>query len=410
MASREGAETSVTGWGKGTVRRTPILSAAFFLLIACSATEERGEEARGGAYQLLPVDSLHVAEHDQVFLGNPFSLVVAREADEEALSEIWVSDFYSNRLWRFDGEGRYVGRVGAPGPGPAEFGAANFMFRGEPGEVAGVDMRGRAVKWFAAGSGELLRIAYHETGRIGGSRPVAWEEDGEPVLVFPLLDRTTTTSVGILHVASGGWRRVGPIPERHRSAVERGAGWFGAFFAVSTMSRLGEESLVLGFDGVETLLAYDLTKGTDSTLGEVPRLFRRGVDHPCVELADHELATATCGPLFDLFSWLVGIWTLPDGRLVLTHVDQHSSGAPPAILLTGEIFLTVLDPSTDEGCVDLRVPGGSDARPVFDVEGSDLFVLDRRLPGVQSEAWLLRVPIPSMDACPEQHRVSGWLR
>ena len=47
-----------------------------------------------------------------------------------------------------------------------------------------------------------------------------------------------------------------------------------------------------------------------------------------------------------------------------------------------------------------------DSGAFSDVEGDVLYTLDRRLTDLSTETWLLRMPIPSLAACPVAHQVA----
>lgn len=383
------------------------LALVSFLLCSCGAPGDGEEEAIAGGRPLPVADSILIGEENDVYIGDPFSVVLS-EGESGALDEIWISDLYSNVIRHFDGGGEFVKRVGSPGPGPAELRAASLAFLASEDQIGVHDMRSREVKWFHRETGELERLSSYETGRPGWTPPFPLDDDSS-VLVVPLNDPAAGTSLARLDLETGEWRREGALSERHAGAADRGASWFPAYFAYLAAAPAGEGRVLLAFGGDDTLLLHDLEARRSEPLGRVPRLLRRGVDHRCVELADAELAEAECGPPFDLFSAMRGLWRLPDGRFLLVHLDQRSSGQQPNVVLTGDIFVTILDPERDRACVDLPVPGGRDARPVFAVEGGDFYVLDRRIEGPETRSWLLRFELPTPAECPQSHRVEGWI-
>lgn len=384
----------------------PLSAVVMLILISCDAQEGATDRASGFPALLSATDSLLIGEHDEAYIGDPFSLIVADDPAGQ-IRDIWVSDLFANLVWHVDGSGHFVGRVGAPGPGPAEFRAPALAFLDEGNAIGVSDMRAREIKWFDRDSGGLLRTSRYSTGRLGWSRPFPADTIGTTV-VFAMNDPTAATSLALFDASIGAWHRQGSLAPRHRGASRRGQTWFPAFFPYFAAAPHGPGRVLIAFGGDDTLLRHQLDDETSEHVGLVPRRFRRGVDHPCVELSDLDLANAQCPPPFDLFSSMQGLWKLADGRHAIVHVDQESSGSPPNRVLTGQIFLSVLDLEADQACVDLRVPGGGDARPVFDVLADALYVLDRRIEEAESRTWLLRFPIPPRDGCPPPHRVQAW--
>lgn len=350
-----------------------------------------------------------LAEDEEIYIGNPFSLlVVPRSPESSSPGEIWVSDFYANVLLQFDGTGRFVRRLGGPGTGPHEFTTIGQLFLTDD-EVGAVELRRREVKWFRRADGAYLRGAQFQTGSIGISPPVA--VDGGRGLAFPLLDPVSRTSVAILDAASGTWTRGGSLPDAYRRSLDRGRGAFASYFRYVYLDALDPSALLLAFSGVDSLYRHEPGRAATSAIGGIPRRSRRGLEGECRfagDAPDPAMAMRECGNPRELFSPVSGAWRLGDGRLAVVHTDQRSEGVPPRVVVTGTSYLTVLDPAGDAACVDLRIPGGSDARAVHDLKAGTLFVLDRRVTGERSTLWLLAVPVPSIGDCPREALVRGW--
>jgi len=391
----------------------PALSLALIaLLSSCGDGGERSERGPVGAatgVSRLPYDSTRLAEDEDIYIGEPFSLVVVPAAERQpGLREVWVSDFFSNSLLQFDGDGTFRKRIGRPGPGPNEFSAVTLLFLTEPNEVGAVDLRSREIKWFKRDDGELSRIVPYETGHMGRSSPVKIL-GGVPTLVFPLLDLTSRTSLGILEVESQTWTHAGPFPEPYRRSIEDGSGSFAALFPSVLLDRLDDGGILVAFAGVDTLYRFDLRQRLAVPLGKVPKLLRRGIDGECrFAYEGPDLDTTKCAPPFEQLSVMMGAWVLSDRRLAVLHVDYHEEGRPPAVVVTGRGYLSVLDSDGDAACVDIPVPGGDDSGAFADLKDDILYTLDRRLTDLSTETWLLRIPVPSMAECPEGHLARGW--
>jgi hypothetical protein len=378
------------------------------LVVACGMSGEGQDSADADraptSRDPLPHDSLQLAQDEGIYIGNPYGLVVLHD-HRSAVEEVWISDFFSNVLLHFDGDGVFRGRLGAPGPGPGEFSTAAVIFHPSPEQVAAVDRRQRAVKWFDRASGELERFLRYDTGLIGVTPPVPVSRDR---LVFPLLDFESRTSLAVLDLAAGTWRRSGPLPEGYHRSLDVGAGGFASFFVNTLVAGLGGSEVVIGFSGSEILFRHDVESGVSAPLGRIPRRLRRGAEDDLWRSFDIP-AEYGDGLPFDWASGLDGLGVLSDGRIVAIHADRELEGTPPPMLLRGRHFLTIMDIEADTACVDLPVPGGQDTRSIFAVQDDALYVLDRRVTALESEAWLLRLDLTDGPPCPEDALVEGWL-
>jgi len=397
----------------------PTLTALSLVLIAllssCGDGGERSERGPVGAatgVSRLPYGSTRLAEDEDLYIAEPYSLVVVPAQDGSGrLREVWVSDFFANSILQFDGDGRFRKRIGRPGPGPHEFSAVTLLFLTDDDEVGAVDLRSREVKWFDRDTGELRRFVRYQTGRMGRSPPVK-VDGGTPALVFPLLDPTSRTSLGIFGLDSQTWAYTGPFPGPYRQSIEQGRGAFAALFPTVLLDRLDEATLLVAFAGVDTLYQYDLRERSAIPFGKVPRLFRRGIEGECrfaYETPGGDTTECAAAPT-DQFSVMKGAWVLRDGRIAVVHVDCRGEGRPPARVYTCRGYLSVLDRDGDVACVDLPVPGGDDSGAFADLQEDILYTLDRRLTDLSTETWLLQIPIPSMAECPESHLARGWQR
>ena len=397
----------------GPVRRRrmprPFLVFSLIALMVACGTSGEGQDAAGADRTptggLPPsYDSVQLAQDEGVYIGNPYGLVVLHDP-RSAVEEVWISDFFSNVLLHFDGDGELRARLGAPGPGPAEFSSAAVIFHPGPEQVAAVDRRQRAVKWFDRASGELERFLRYDTGLIGVTPPVPMSRDR---LVFPVLDFESRTSLAILDLTAGTWRRSGPLPEAYHRSLDTGAGGFASFFVNTLVAGLGGSEILIGFSGSEILYRHDVESGASVPLGRIPRRLRRGAADDLWRAFDIP-AEYGDGLPFDWASGMDGLGVLSDGRIVAIHADREPEGTGPPVLLRGRHFMTIMDIDADVACVDLPVPGGRDTRSVFAVQDDVLYVLDRRVTTLESEAWLLRLDLADRRPCPEDALVEGWV-
>jgi len=388
----------------------------FVLLVAsCGDTREKpeyGPNELGDSGLSLTYDSLRLAEDEEVYIGNPVHLVVVPAQDGGGqLEEVWVSDFFSNSLLQFAGDGSFLRRIGQPGPGPHEFSHVTNLFLPNADQVGAVDRRRHEIKWFDRKTGELQRFLRHESGQMGLSVPLPLDAEGS-TLMFPLLSAVSQTSLAILDLETETWTHTGPFPEPFRYSIEHGRGALVGMFFHVFVDRLDESTSLVAFTATDTVYAFDPSTQMSQPLGRVPRLQRRGFEGDCVaalELRNYG-SRKDCAYPWDQFSMLTRVRVLDDGRIAVVHVDLDGGGQPPAKrVFRGTGFLTLLDRQRNEACVDLPLPGGDDAGTYVDIKQNTLYALDRRLKGDSLETWLLEVPIPLTADCPEEHVAEGWL-
>ena len=389
----------------------------FLLIVTFPACGEGGESSSRAASDHtrsadelasypLAYDSILLAEDERTYLGNPFNFVIERDVSG-SMEGVWVSDFFANAVFGFGPDGDFQTRIGLPGHGPNELASAGSVFLDPSGQIGVTDRRNAVVKWFDRDLGEAVRLEPYGSGYGGITPPVPLGDDWSR-LAFPVLDLEALTSVAILDTDSGAWTRTGTVPAGYPRSVQEGGAGFAAHFIFSLLAPLGPNDLLLGFQGSEILYRHRVGGDRSTPLGRIPRRVRKGADDDLWEA--FEGAAQPGDPLpFEWASNMDEMGVLEDGRIAVVHVDRSYEGEPPSIVLTGTHYLTVLDPESDRACVDIPVPGGSDTRASFTIDGGLLYVLDRRITDAAAEPWLLILPIPSSGECPEAHRHEGWL-
>lgn len=398
-----------------SARFLTLVSFISLLALGCgSEAEDHGRVGRGmlpaPGLSLVPSDSILLDELE-IYIGDPFVMQVVLDEVNGAVEELWVSDTYSRSIVGFDGAGRLLNRLGRPGPGPDELSSIFLIWDTGRGTIAAVDQYMRTIKAYDKVTGELMDTAPMGAGVTGLSRPVRLDDvDGS--MMLPILDLSALTSLARFTMGEETWESLGPYPETHRRARSAGVTWLSGFWPYAAMDRLAPEDwIVLAFGGDDDLYFKDSRTLEQGTLGTVPRLVRRGFEGRCWMVPGSEIAARGCIPLGEQFSSLRGMWGLGDRALAVIYVDQDFGGDPPAFVLTSaRIYVTILDAQRDRACVDILVAGGDYAKPVFDIQGGSLYVLDRRFTDEGNvETWLTRTTLPDMDDCPPAHEVAGWL-
>ncbi len=361
----------------------------------------------------MGLDSVRLAEDDEVYLAAARSLRIDRHPESGAVETVWVTDNVSHVLMGFSSDGSYRTRIGAPGQGPGEFEGIGHPFRGPASldalgpVIAVTDYLRFEIKWFTEPEGEPIRQTRHGRGLIGHSRPIQLGLVPEEKLLFPMMTMGARSALGVYHVDSDRWEYVATLPEPYQRSLIDGAGGFAVFFSRIFVAPWDSTGVLIAYAGVPEIEYFDYRTGAQRVLGRVPERFRKGQPNNLWRMHD---VPGEFGPglPFDWASVGVGMWTLSDGRVVMLHIDDEYEGTPPRLTMRSTSFMTVLYPN-DTACVDLLLPFGEDTRPVMDLSEDRLFVLDRRITeDLEPQIWLFSFPIPEHSDCPAENRARGW--
>ena len=354
----------------------------------------------------VPYDSLQLVEDEDLYLANPVSMDVEGPQEGGDFQVLWVADVIAGMILGFDGSGAVIRQFGSRGSGPNEFEALYGVLGVPKGLIAG-DMRRRELKLFDPDEGELLNLISHGDGRIGRSRPIRPPSEDEPGWLVSMMLASEQSPLATLSFESGELNPLGRLPEPYRRSLGAYRG-FAMYFSHTYAEPLSPDSLLLAYGGVTDLEVYRISTGEQTLVGRVPERFRKGQPADLWRSFDVREEFGEGLP-HDWASVTEGMWVTSDGRIVVVHIDDDFAEDPPPLALYATAYLTVLYPERDAACVDLVLPFQEEIRPIFTFGGDTLFGLERRLTeGLESEIWLLKLPIPEWDECPEVHRAHGW--
>lgn len=335
------------------------------LLTGCGsgpAAEERAERLRGPI--LESVGSILLEESDSAYIGEPFSLVI--DPDD---GSFYISDFFSNRVFRFDRGGTLVARIGRPGGGPGEFRSVGLTFLLDDTTLVAADDNNKRLLLFDRRDGSF-REHRAFAGVIGPSAPAA--RNG--TVWIPSRELAGGTSVLKWELATGEMHHLVPLPEMYMESA-RGIGRFASFRPHGTLT-LWADTLLVGMGGTNALTLSD-TRGTVLDTVSIPAIRRRGVPANVLEIFQNVRSTQQ--DIFEASSALRHVHRLPAGNFALVHHDSHLEGRLPGGLITATIYVSVLSADRKRACVDTLLPASKDARPIHGFRGDTLFHLDRRI-------------------------------
>ena len=364
------------------VRSSPAASMLLVFLMGCGVDEEQGGRRAHAGLRLIPVDSVRLAEADTLYLGNPFSLTA-----DPYDGSFYVSDFFADRVFRFDRDGSLRMRYGRPGSGPGEFTTPGVAWALDSVNLAAVESDRGVIHVFDRTSGVFRRSVPFE-GILGSTVPIRTGS----VYWLASRNRGRSTSVMTWDTHSDSIRFVLPLPQEYMRSFE-GIGRFAAFRSRGTMTAWGD-TLLVGMRGLNYLLVASPDGAVLDTL-HVPVTHRRGVPANVVNIVDERV------PKIDphlVSSALDHLHRRPDGSFILVHHDSQREGEGPSELITARVFVSMVSADRTRACVDAELPVSQDARPIHGFRGDTLLLLDRRLRGEEVQTWIVSYLVDA-DGC-----------
>lgn len=308
---------------------------------------------------LVPLDTVLIAETDSAYIGRPAGLYVDR------VGRIYISDLLGDRVLQFDSTGRMLRSFGRPGAGPGEFRGVGEVLLEWNGTIAVQSYGQRRITFFDVESGEVrATVRYAGTltsGTVADS--VGWFGNIDPKAGFGVM-RIDLRHVGREAGAPLLSSSVSPLPVMYRQN-EAIRGTYG-MVQVAAFS----DTLLVGY-AAESLLVVHLGHGAPLDTLIIPSRIRRGIPPDFVQRMD--LRRSTIGEMIGMASALFGIWVVPQGFL-LAYLDSSLEGKRN---IHSRAFLSLLTSDRSRVCVDspLRLVG--EAQPRFAVQGDRIAVLDQ---------------------------------
>ena len=358
----------------------PSLSPAAGLLLCAGCTAEPGGRASREATgpSVVPVDSILLEETGRFYIGNPFSLV-----PDTTDGSFLISDFFEDRILRYDRAGRLLQTYGRPGPGPGEFSDIGAAFILNDSIVVGADDERKILQLFSRADGTYLR-SYRFQGRLG----VTNYSMVDGVVVFPSREIVGLTSVAIWRYPDSEIDYVVPLPAEYVRSAMRPDGYVGRFAAFRSRGSAAAwpDTIISAMSGLNEIFLSTWDGQVVDTL-DPPAVRRRGVPDDIQQLLD---SYDFRGRPHEVSSGLEGLYRMSDGAIVVFHHDATLEGEQPHGTITADIYLTVIAPDRKTACVDALVPHFKALRPIHTVVRDTVFLLDRRLNEAEDglETWV----------------------
>ena len=355
-------------------RQLPTMPLILGLLVAFS----NGAAAQNPGPDLILRDSLVLEETEEQYIGNPLALFVAPDGS------LLVSDGFAETVLRYDATGRLTGHLGRRGGGPGEFqhlGGVGFVAESFAGFL---DETGRLELF------EPMTGAHHGSVRVDvNNRPSSFAFLGDS-LWFAGNNRVSSASHGVIPVAdlvaaTGAKgqappivldRGTVPVPYREQHAL---AGSLSIAFLSA-----GELDVVLGFTGSPFLIRIAHEGAVTDTVWIGKRL-RRG--EPDEDELLEVMRGKQPGSQEDLRSWMFDFFAgaslvrglSRDGAGNVYTLHQDSDRDEDGTMTGVRLYAAVSRFDGDRGCGDTLIPTSDVGVPIPFLQGSTLWILDRRL-------------------------------
>jgi len=344
---------------------------AVLLVASCASQPKAGDRCLGYSPATIVFrDSTLLREDSVSYIANPAAFFVL---DHDGTS--YIPDAGLNRVLGFGRDGRPTSRYGRVGDGPGEFRAVSPV-----GLVTGRllwqgDYRRRRVQVFDLDSG-MLTGDWGYRGRLthltstGDTVLVGIVDHSLGLAMTRVARPTAPSSVGADPLAPTEI----PLPVEYVEYPRlkewddfRIAGW--------------SDTIIAAFGGVDYLVRFVAGRAIDTAW--IPVCQRRGTPRALLDRWFRDLprtaeeenafrAEAETG-----ISALLGLWRLPNGRLVLWHQDPFFQVREQRRILQGTAFITVIAADFRSACVDAPVPPPSSGRPRLAMAAGRLASLDQ---------------------------------
>ena len=334
--------------------------------VGCGSEPDASVDRATAGPAVTVVDSVLLDENDRFYLGNPFSLVV-----DTADGSFLISDFYQNRILRYERDGKLRQFYGRPGGGPGEFRSISTAFVLGDSVVVGAGNRRNLLQLFSKHDGAY--VGQQPYGGRPGTGGVSVVDRG---VVFPTRDLANGTMAAVWRYPEPVIDYVVPLPAPYQRSLE-GRGRFAAFQSFGSVVAWSD-TLLSGMSGLNEIYLSTLDGVLLDTL-RLPNTKRRGVPPNVQEVFDDLQSFSSMTEMFEAASSMYGLYRMSDGSTVVLHHDSTLDGELPAGNITSEVYLSIIAPDRTTACVDAPVPYANEMRPVHTVARDTLFLLDRRL-------------------------------
>jgi len=313
-------------------------------------------------------DSVRLDDRDSSAIGTPSGLT--RMADGRFV----VADFGTKQLRVFAADGRSLAILGARGRGPGEFIAPSALDPVSDDVVALLDVGTMRVSAVDLTTGATVRSArlLAQGLDVRAAHSAVYVAVPSVFLnrAFASWDRLadTTVSLGVM-----------PALYTQYPRLKRNLG-----LSVLAPSADGLWVGVLGSNAVAFHPLSALDTSTRSV--EIPRRVRRGVPLDRPDWLQREMPYEE---EVQSVSLLTSLAVLSDGRIAAVHQDLTIEATSVSL----QAFLSVVDPTSGQGCIDLAIPVVSDEMPVLRLIGDRLYALRLRTAGDDVSAWVYSVDL-----------------
>lgn len=339
-------------------------SAALLLtitLLGCTGSQLNPEDP--GHPSLALIDSIALVETDTSSPEKVFA--VASDGD------FLIADEFMSHVLRFSPNGVLQQRYGRRGGGPGEFrGTLSFtmvtdslVVQATPGKFVAYDRH----------TGQFRFARQHRR-----AFPTTWSVVGDS-LVLGMMDFGAKNAIAVVPIADRfggeGSNDVHPIvPDRAAFPPEYLSHPALQAFSMAYAAAWAD-SMLVGYQGVPYLVRYTL-RGVPLDTAWIPSVSRRGFPDGWMDpFASGKQPTLQ--QMVGAFSFLAGLWRLPDGNFLLWHQENAIDESQRQPKFSGTPHISILSADLQRACVDAPVLFPGTELPRITVKGDTLYALDQ---------------------------------
>jgi hypothetical protein len=335
------------------VARVHLRLSAFLVLAACGSAADGTPvaiETKGGPVLAL-ADSVILQEGVEDFLAIPSAITT-----HPLTGELFVGDPISGKVLSFATSGALTVRARG-GSGPGEFKAPGPIAFLADGTVAIVDWARDVILLVDSAGTELHRIP------LSGYAYSLFAGGGDTLFAGVLNRQPPYTSLRIIVTTSGAQHPAVMAPDEYAESSQ-----LRVMNPHVSVVRTGDH-LVVGYSGSNLL--HDSTPGEPMRAFEIPLRHRRRLPANLLEQYSKPLPDSIVAGMASVLTWL---FPLANNRLMAVHMDYTLNGRS----LTASGWISVVDLTTRQGCVDAVLSVSGVGKPVLATHGDTLLVLEQR--------------------------------
>lgn len=313
-----------------------------------------GEAPATGTLKLVPAGEVALVETDSTFVGEAYGLVLHPDGS------MLIPDRKNATIRVYSSTGAFTASLGRSGSGPGEF--APFPVR--------LDLASESLLVVQSPAGVVRAVRYPSVQQVWELKTPPWgmqvaAKDGAVYMT----GINAESSTSLVEIAPGGSTRSGG-PFTELMGANR---TLSTAFSQAAVALLGGDTVAVAQVTNDSIFIGPFQGPFKSIV--VPLKLRRGAQATLLEAVRDKEGPETLMAAAYKSSVPVSIARSPNGILIYVAADQTFIQQQTRV--TGNLFVSVVDPERGEVCGEVQVPVPNDPHPQVAIRGDTLFALNQ---------------------------------